>query len=75
MAENKPPLESSLHDIVLGAMIAQAHAEIYVEQHPEHIQAIQKFVKQVDRAKTELVDTLRPVKRESRKKVKTKRTK
>jgi len=73
MNERESPVRSSLHDIVNGVMIAHAHAELYGEQHPEHVKAIQKFLKQIRRARIELVDTLRPGIRKLRKKGKTSR--
>ncbi len=41
---------------------------VHGEQHPEQIKAIQKFLKQIRRAKVELIDTLRPELKPLRKK-------
>ena len=60
MSQKKPPVETGLHEIVHGVTIAQAHAELYGEQHPEHSKAIRKFLKLIGLEKKELVETLHP---------------
>jgi len=68
MNERDSPVRASLHGIVLGVTMACANAELYGQQHPEHIKAIQKFLRQFRRARIDLVATLRPRIRELRKK-------
>jgi hypothetical protein len=63
-------MRPTLHDIVNGTMLAYACAEVYGEHHPEHVKAVQKFMKQIRRARIELVDALRPAIKALRKKEK-----
>jgi hypothetical protein len=58
MSEEQLPFRPSLPDIFNGLTASHAFAELYGEQHPEHAEAIQKFLQQLGQAKQDLVGAL-----------------
>ena len=68
MSEKKDHIRPTLHDIVNGLTVAHAFAEVYGEHYPEHVNTVQKFIKQIGRAKRELVVAIHPGVKESKKK-------
>ena len=48
-------MDSTLHDIVNGVMIAKVHAERMADQHPQHARSLKKFSVALERLRKEVV--------------------
>lgn len=53
-------MESTLHDIVQGAMIAGIHAERMSKSQPNHAKSLKKFIKESKRIQRELIASVHP---------------
>lgn len=58
MSEDQLPFRPGLPDIFNGLTASRAFAELYGEQHPEHAEAIQKFLRQLGQAKEDLAGAI-----------------
>ena len=52
-------MDSTLHDIVHGVMIAKVHAERMADTQPQHVKSLKKFSAALERLPKEVVANAR----------------